>query len=138
MAYFFEFISVNWLLAAVFVALVVALYAYESFKSGKSVGTQGLSDLVNKQQGVVLDVRDNNEFKKGHIIGAINIPVRQIEERLSELNKHQQNPIIVVCKIGQSSTAVTKTLKANGFQDVYKLTGGMTDWEAANLPVVKG
>ncbi len=132
-----EFITVNWVLASVFVVLVIALYMYEAMKAGKSVGTQGLSDLVNRNDALILDIRDTNDFKKGHIIDAKNIPLRDVEGRLSEINSHQEKPIVVVCKLGQSAAGVTKLLKSKGFTQVYKLSGGMSEWSAANLPIVK-
>ncbi len=137
MQLFFDFLAQNWVLASVWTALILAFYFYEASKAGKSVGTQGLSDLLNRENAIVLDIRDNNDFKKGHIVGAKNIPQRELADRLSELNNDKENPIVVVCKLGQASTGVTKTLRSEGFSAVYKLSGGMTEWVAANLPVTK-
>lgn len=125
------------MLASIWCTLVLILYFYEASKAGKSIGTQGLSDLVNKESGVILDVRDKSEYDQGHIIDAKNIPFREVEDRLSELNAFQSKPVIVVCKFGQQSTGVTKKLKSKGFTQVFKLSGGMSEWIAASLPLIK-
>jgi rhodanese-related sulfurtransferase len=101
------------------------------------VTPQQLSDLVNKQEGTVLDVRDHNEFRKGHIIGAVNIPFNDLEKRITELADKKNKPVIVVCKIGQTASSAGKQLTAQGFESVYKLAGGISEWTAANLPLVK-
>jgi rhodanese-related sulfurtransferase len=137
MQLFIEFIEKNWMLALVWGALVLALYVYESMKAGKSVGVQGLSDLVNREQAIILDIREASEFKQGHIINAWNIPQKDIENRMVELEKSKDKPVVVVCKLGQSASGVTKKLKAEGFSRVDKLAGGMTEWTSANLPLVK-
>ena len=105
-------------------------------KAGAPVSTQQLSTLVNQEQAVVLDVRDGKDFKQGHIVDSVNIPFKDIGERLSEL-KEKDTPVIVVCKMGQTASAASKQIKAAGFSKVYKLTGGLSEWQAANLPLVK-
>ena len=58
--------------------------------------------------------------------------------RIEELQKHRDKPVILICKIGQHSSAAGSQLIKNGFQDVRRLSGGMTEWTGSNLPVVKG
>lgn len=134
---FFEFLVKNWILAAAWLTLVYLLLMHESRKAGKSILPQQLSLLVNKEEGLVLDVRDNNEFKQGHIVGSVNIPYRDVEKRMAELNSHKDKPVIVVCKIGQTASSASKQLKQAGFTQVYKLAGGISEWTAANLPLGK-
>ncbi len=84
-----------------------------------------------------MDIRDKKDFKAGHIVDSLNIGNAQLNSRLTELEKHKNTPIIVVCKTGQTASAASKTLKDNGFTDVYRLSGGIMDWSANNLPLVK-
>lgn len=134
---FLEFLVAKWTLAAAWMVLLYMILLHESRKAGKSVTPQQLSDLVNKQEGVVVDLRDANEFRQGHIVGSINIPFRDFGKRTAELSEKKTKPVIVVCKIGQSAGSATKQLKAEGFESVYKLAGGISEWTAANLPLVK-
>jgi rhodanese-related sulfurtransferase len=134
---FLEFLVVKWYLAAAWVTVLYLLLLHNSRLSGKSVTTQQLSDLVNKEDGIVLDVRDNNEFRQGHIVGSVNIPLRDLEKRMAELNEKKNKPVIVVCKMGQIASSAGKQLKAKEFESVYRLAGGISEWTAANLPLVK-
>ena len=134
---FIEFLSQQWMLVGAWLALVALLLTHENRKAGQSVLPQQVSNLLNTASGKVVDIRDSNEFRQGHIIDAINIPERDLEKRLVELNEYKDTPLIVVCKIGQNAGAVSKQLKAQGFTAVYKLTGGISEWTAANFPLVK-
>jgi rhodanese-related sulfurtransferase len=134
---FLEFLVEKWILVAAWMTLLYMILLHESRKAGKSVTPQQLSDMVNKQDGIVLDIRDNNEFRQGHIVGAVNIPFRDLEKRMQELAEQKNKPVIVVCKIGQTASSATKQLKSNGFDAVFKLSGGLSEWTAANLPLVK-
>lgn len=138
MALFLEFLAEQWILAAALATMVVVLLQYESRKAGKSIGPQELSDLVNREEGLVLDIRDSADFKKGHITNSKNIAAATLDAHLSEINSHKDKPVIVVCNVGHTATGVTKRLKAEGFTAVYKLRGGLSEWKAANLPVVNG
>lgn len=131
-----EFILDQYLLIGIGLTLLFILLKYESSKAGASVSTQQLSTLVNQEQAVVLDVRDGKDFKQGHIVDSVNMPFREMGDRLGEL-KDKETPVIVVCKIGQTASSASKQLKAAGFTKVYKLTGGLSEWQSANLPLVK-
>ena len=65
------------------------------------------------------------------------LPVTELDKRISELDKHKQKPVIVVCNLGQTAGAASKKLKAAGFENVVRLSGGMTEWKAQSLPVIK-
>ena len=119
------------------VALVVILIVTEMRKGGQTVSTAQLTQMVNQQQAVVVDVRDKKEFGKGHIVDAINIPYASVKDRVGQLEKHKENPIILVDAMGQHSGTVGKTLKEAGFVQVIRLQGGMNSWTADGLPVVK-
>ncbi len=109
----------------------------EARKGGAALSTAQLTQMVNNEQGVILDVRDAAEFKAGHIVGAVNVPHAKVQGQLNMLEKYKKAPIIVVCKIGQHAGMVSKILKAAGFERVFKLSGGMGEWQGSQLPVVK-
>lgn len=136
MARFFEFVGNHPILSSLWVFLLVALLVYLKQKSGKTVSPQQATLLVNRSNGVLLDVREKKEFDKGHIVGAINIPLAKLGERVSELNKHRDSPLIVVDHMGQQSAEAVKVLTQAGFTQVVRMAGGMTEWRAQSLPLV--
>ena len=138
MARFFEFIGNHWILSTTFVALLVAFFYNEVKRSGQSVSPQQLVDMVNQRRALVIDVRDTNEYGLGHITDAINIPHTALNNRLAELDKYKERPLVVVCKMGQHAGSMCTILKKAGFPDVSRLKGGLTAWQAESFPLVKG
>ena len=135
-----QFAQGNLLLSAAWVVVAVLL-AFTQVRhmasAPKSLSSQMLTDMVNRQNGVVIDVRPKADFKKGHIHGAINIPLSTVKDRIKDLEKYQNTPIIMVCANGISVAGACNTLKKSGMQQVHKLAGGMSSWVGDNLPVVK-
>ena len=109
----------------------------ETRRGGRSVTAQQLVDLVNKENALVIDVRDKKEFDAGHIVDALNIPFATLDSRVKELRKHRERPIVVACKMGQHSGTAGTILRKHGFENVSRLTGGVTEWRNQSLPVVK-
>jgi rhodanese-related sulfurtransferase len=93
--------------------------------------------LINKESGVVLDIRQRKEWDTGHITGAHHIPFADLDRRLNELDKFRDKPVIVVCNLGQAAGSAAKKLKASGYNHVVRLSGGMTEWKAQNMPIIK-
>ena len=85
---------------------------------------------------MVVDIREKKEFETGHIVDAINIPLVKLGKSFNQLKKHKEKPIVVVCKMGQQSGEAVKTLEAEGFGEVYKMSGGVAEWKAQSLPLV--
>jgi rhodanese-related sulfurtransferase len=85
----------------------------------------------------VLDLRDAGEFRQGHIIDSVNMPFGKLKERIAELERYRDTPVVVVCKMGHHSGAVARTLKEKGFSRVYRLGGGIVEWQSAQLPLVR-
>ena len=84
---------------------------------------------------VILDVRNDWEFEDGHLEGAINIPVDDLEGRLGELDKEDE--ILVYCRTGNRSTRAAQILRENGFEKIYHMVDGIEGWKAAGYPTVK-
>ncbi|HWK53324.1 MAG TPA: rhodanese-like domain-containing protein [Hyphomicrobiales bacterium] len=134
---FLNFLVDHWVLSGLWLALFAALLFYVNAKSGKSVSPQQATLLINRANGFVLDVREHKDFEKGHIVGAVNIPLAKLDARAVELDKNKDQPIIVVCQVGHQSTDAVKLLQARGFAHVSKMAGGMTEWYTQSLPVVR-
>lgn len=93
--------------------------------------------LINRENALVLDVRDEAEYAAGHITDARNIPLSALDTRFQELNKFKDKPILVNCQAGMRSGKAVAMLHKQGFTKVYNLQGGLNAWQQAKLPVVK-
>lgn len=133
----FEFVVNHYILVSLFVAFLVAILILESRRGGAKVSAQTAVTLINKDEAVVVDIRDRKEFGEGRITGSVNIPLNSLKSRASELNKFKDKQIIVADKMGQHSAMAVKQLNAEGFSNVVRLNGGISDWKASNLPLVK-
>ncbi|SBS26804.1 Thiosulfate sulfurtransferase GlpE [Marinomonas spartinae] len=131
------FATNHWELVAVFVAILITLIFNETKGGPKGVSTSTATTMMNNDEAIVLDIRPEKEFKTGHITGAINIPSDKIKSSLNKLEKHKDKAIIVACKTGMNSNATAKELNKAGVTKVFKLKGGITEWQTSNLPLVK-
>lgn len=138
---FVEFLTANFVLSGLWIVLFVALIY--SFIAGalskvKEINNHQTTELMNKQDGVVLDIRGQADFRKGHILGAKNVASDKIlKGDLAEVEKYKSKPIIVVCNMGISAKPVANRLHKAGFEQVSVLKGGMGSWTSASLPVSK-
>ncbi|MEH6628726.1 MAG: rhodanese-like domain-containing protein [Motiliproteus sp.] len=137
MEQFIEFATNHWELVAALVVTLAALWFTETQKGGKSVSTHIATQMINKEEAIIVDIRDKKDFKAGHIMSALNLPIKEFDQRAHELTKHKEKPVIVMCNLGQASSSITKKLKESGFSNVVRLQGGITEWRAQNLPLVK-
>lgn len=94
--------------------------------------------LINRNHAFVLDVRDAAEFAKGHIVDAKNIPLDQLADRINELSKYKDKPLLVNCQKGVRSAKACDILNKSAFKQVHNLQGGLNAWLHAKLPTVKG
>jgi len=91
--------------------------------------------LINDRDAVIVDLRPSAEFKRGHLLNAINIPFAKIEERAAEIGKDKAKPVLLYCALGSMATQAAAKLKKAGYTEVYPLQGGLNAWTGANLPV---
>lgn len=137
MAQFIDFLTQQWLLASSLLACIVLFLFNESRRAGASLSPQQAINLVNKEQAVIVDIREAAEFRKGHIVDALNIPFNKLAERKSELSAYKDRPLILVCKMGHTASAAGKLLAGAGFTRVARMSGGMMEWQTMRLPLVK-
>ncbi len=133
----FEFVSNHYILVSAFVFLLVAFVINEGKQCGAAITPTNLVNLVNREGAVVLDIRDTKEFSAGHIAGAVSMPFASFDSRIGELEPYKDKPVVLVCKMGQHASAAGRKLKPLGFENVRRLSGGMAEWTASSLPVVK-
>lgn len=133
----FEFIGNHIELSGVFVALLAALWFSEKSRSGKAVSPQIATLMMNKDEAVIVDIREKKEFSEGRITGSVHIPFDSLKERAVELKKYEGKQIVIVDKMGQHSGMAGKLLQAEGFENVCRMSGGIAEWKSSNLPLVK-
>ena len=104
---------------------------------GGSVSTLEATQLINRQDARVLDVREPARYAEGHILGARNVPLAELAKRAGELEKFKNRPLIVACDSGNTSTRAVRELKARGFANVVSLAGGFRAWLQGGLPMEK-
>lgn len=102
-----------------------------------SVTPKEAATLFAEKKAIIIDVREDDEWKAEHIDGAIHIPLAQIESRLSELMQYKDSTVITQCRSGKRSAKAVNTLQAAGFSKVYNLTGGIIAWNKDGLATTK-
>ena len=140
MAHLGEFISSHWMLVLALV-VIAGLLAMDIYKR-KLLGFQDIKPpeavrLINHEEAIPVDVREDKEYHEGHILNSLHIPYGLIEKRLAELEPYKAQALIVYCRSGQRSAQASAVLRKQGFERVYKLSGGMLAWRGADLPIVK-
>jgi rhodanese-related sulfurtransferase len=134
---FIQFVGAKWYLFTAAIALLLLLMNHERRKGGPSVSPAQLTQLVNQHEGIVVDLRDAADYRQGHIADSLNLPLAKLPERLAELERYRDKPVVLVCKLGQTASGAAKTLKEKGFTQVFKLGGGISEWQASQLPLVR-
>ena len=104
---------------------------------GPWVNTTQATHLINREDALVVDVREPNEFAAGHVLGAKNLPLARLDASGADLAKKKERPVIVYCDGGERSAKALATLKKQGFTRVANLSGGLGAWQQAGLPVEK-
>ncbi|MDR9827828.1 rhodanese-like domain-containing protein [Vibrio sp. FNV 38] len=139
---YLEFFQQNMIMSLVWVGLFITLIAnfYKSATAAyKEVTANQVTHMMNKEDGVVVDLRSKDEYKKGHITDSVHILPSEIKDgSFGSLENKKTNPIIVVCKTGQTAAESANELAKAGFEKVYLLKNGLIGWNEAKLPLVRG
>lgn len=104
-------------------------------KEGGGISVQEATVLLNREDAIVIDVRETHEWSTGHIAGARHVALAQLPTHISEIEKLKERTVIVCCASGNRSSSAVKTLKNAGFAKVHNLSGGIGAWRDAGLPV---
>ena len=102
---------------------------------GPWVSTTQATHLINREDALIVDVREPNEFAAGHVLGAKNLPLARLDASGAELAKKKERPVIVYCDGSERSAKALASLKKQGFTRVANLSGGIAAWQQAGLPV---
>jgi len=134
-----KFIFDNWMLISIAVASG-ALLLWPVMKGAAMTGLDPATavQLINREKGVVIDVCEPGEFAAAHVGGARNIPLGQLESKLSGAVKNKTVPLILVCQSGARSGRAVAIAKKLGYEQAQSLGGGLASWKAANLPIERG
>lgn len=114
---------------------IIANEVHGSVTGGKKLLPTEAVRLINDRDAKVVDVRPVADFKKGHLLGAVNIPHDKLKDRLTELEKDKSRPVILYCALGGTARESALLLKKAGFSEAYPLAGGLNAWVGASLPV---
>ncbi len=133
-----EFINQNILLIGVVVTSGLALAWQFLAKNSAAINPAEATLLINREDAQVVDVREADEFAGGHLPEARNIPAGKLADRVGEIEKFKDRPLIVCCASGIRSGKACEQLKKAGFTRLYSLDGGFDAWRQAGLPVRKG
>ena len=133
-----KFVVDNWYLFVVAIASGTMLM-WPALVSGARAGltANAAVQLINREKAVVVDVSETEEYAAGHVGGARNVPLNQLEERLADTVKNKSVPLILVCATGARANRALATAKKLGYEQAQVLAGGLKAWKEANLPVEK-
>jgi len=133
-----KFILDNWMLIAVAVASGgMLLWPIIQGAAASGLSSAEAVQLINRERAVVVDVGEAEEFAAGHVGGARNVPVGQLEQRLPEVVKNKTVPLILVCATGARAHRALAVAKKLGYDKAQVLAGGLKSWKEANLPLEK-
>ncbi|MDY0056230.1 MAG: rhodanese-like domain-containing protein [Methyloversatilis sp.] len=136
-----EFLTQNnnylWAISALISGVALLVMTLRTKTSGPRLTPAQATQLINREDAQVIDVREQPEWAKGRIAGARHIPVGQLDQRIADLEKFKERPLIIVCASGMRSASACSTLRKAGFEKVFALDGGIGAWEQAGLPLTK-
>lgn len=138
---FLDFVVQHWYLFVMLLAILL-LIAFDP--AGRSVGGAAkispaqLPQIQARKSAVLVDIRSNEEYGKGHIEQSLSLPLDTLESNIKKLNKYRGKPVIIVCQSGMRAAKAASVLKKNQFEELYILDGGVTSWSKENLPLIRG
>lgn len=98
-----------------------------------TVDVQTVAEIMNRDDVVLIDVREQYEYDEAHIPGVTLIPLNSVPQRLDEIPKDKT--VIMTCRSGNRSGQATDFLRENGFDNVHNMSGGINAWKSAGLDV---
>ncbi|WP_341261611.1 rhodanese-like domain-containing protein [Morganella morganii] len=133
------FVSKHPIISLVWVALlisVIVLTVKGLFSKVKTIPRSTAIALINKEEAIVVDTRTQDDFRRGHIIDAVNLTPSEIKDNnLGEVEKHKNRPVILVSANGMELVKPAESLLKAGFERVFVLKDGLSGWTGDNLPL---
>ncbi|ESK39680.1 hypothetical protein P256_01362 [Acinetobacter nectaris CIP 110549] len=129
----FEFMGHHPFLFGLLAVLIVLFFVIEGKRNGRKISPQSLGILVKAQNAMLIDLRDAKDYREGHISGSRNIPYSSLANHTEELQTAGR-PLVFICNLGQvAGSAIAQV----GYADSYRLDGGVSNWKAQGLPLIK-
>lgn len=116
-------------------SLLIANEVHGHLTGGKRLSAPEAVRFINDRDPVIVDLRAPGDFKRSHLLGAVNLPLAKLEDRLGELGKDKSRPVLLYDALGGGGVEAVARLKKHGFTEAYPLGGGLNGWLGANLPV---
>lgn len=137
---FIDFGLRHWELSLAFILILVywLVSEYLEHSGGHGVSPLQLVHLINREHGIVVDLRDADHFEAGHIMGAMSFPEKELMANLNKLKKYQSKPVILVDRSGAVSSKYLNQLITKGFTHTRYLKNGIHAWSQAKMPLEKG
>ena len=104
---------------------------------GSGLDPNAMVQLMNREKAVVIDVCEPDEFARGHVMGAKNVPLGQLEDKLPLVVKNKSTPVIMVCQVGARSARAAASARKLGYENAQSLAGGLKAWVLASMPTEK-
>src|SRR5271165_4522067 len=136
-----QFLQDNWPLLMAMIgsgAMWLWLTLRHRFSPVREIGALEATQLINRRDALMLDLREPKEYEGGRVPNAVHLPQSQLKSRAHELEKLTARPVIAYCDRGQRSRSAASALTRLGFAEVYTLRGGLRAWSEAGLPLEKG
>ncbi len=127
-----EFMGRHPFLFGTMFVLIVLFFVLENKRGGKKISPNAVGLMVNNENAELIDIRPKKDFEKGYIQGSRNIPFTELGKHVDAL-RNADHPIIIVCQMGMTAGTAVAMI---GKDHVYRLDGGITNWQAAGLPLV--
>jgi rhodanese-related sulfurtransferase len=135
-----QFVIHNWYLFLALAVISYMLFAAPAIRAARGIKTLSVGQsvlLMNHESAVVVDVREPDEYRSGHIPNSLNIPLSSLGGRVNELEKFKDRAVLLSCRTSQRSARAASILRKHGFASAHIIGGGITAWQSENLPIEK-
>ncbi|MDN5937514.1 MAG: rhodanese-like domain-containing protein [Salinisphaera sp.] len=140
MPQFQEFIlnhPILWGLLALVLIVFAATELWRLLHGPRPLAASDAVRLINSSEAVIVDVRSASDFKKGHLLNAVNVPMAGVTERAREISRDKQRSILCYCAAGATAPQACAKLRKLGYTQVHALKGGINGWQSAGLPITR-
>ncbi len=132
-----KFVIDNWALISMALVSGGLLLWPVIAKGSGGIDPNAAVHLINREKALVVDVCEPTEFAAGHVAGARNVPLSQLQARLPEVAKNKSVPLVMVCGTGTRARGAVGIARGLGYEKAQALAGGLRAWKDANLPIEK-
>ena len=119
---------------AVVVLLIVANEVHGNMAGGKRLTAMEAVRFINDKDPLIIDLRTAADFKRGHLLNAVNAPFAKFDEYVGQF-RDKNRPVLLYCALGTMGSAIAEKLRKQGYAEVYPLRGGINAWLMNSLPV---